>query len=78
MDDPAESPLTTEQVYNGFDEPIELRQRKEPPGQVPPPWRVTIFAYDANGNIQQRVDEGRTQTFGYDQADRFTSQVDAN
>jgi RHS repeat-associated protein len=78
IDSPTESPLVVEQDYNGFDEPIEIRQRKEPPGQTPPAWRVTDFSYDGNGNLAQRIDEGRTQTFGYDQADRFTSQLDAN
>jgi RHS repeat-associated protein len=78
VDNPTESPLVIEQDYNGFDEPIQIRQRKEPPGQTPPPWRITDLAYDPNGNLQQRIDEGRTQTFGYDQADRFTSELDAN
>jgi RHS repeat-associated protein len=78
VDVPTEAPLVVEQDYSGFDEPIQIRQRKEPPGQTPPPWRVTDYAYDANGNLQQRIDEGGTQTFGYDQADRFTSQLDAN
>ncbi|HEX6700013.1 MAG TPA: DNRLRE domain-containing protein [Gaiellaceae bacterium] len=78
VDSPTESPLVVEQDYNGFDEPTEIRQRKEPPGQTPPAWRITDYTYDANGNLQTRLDEGRTQTFGYDQADRFTSQLDAN
>lgn len=78
VDVPTEAPLVVEQDYNGFDEPTQTRQRKEPPGQTPPAWRVTDYVYDANGNREQRTDEGRTQTLGYDQADRFTSQFDAN
>ncbi|MFL6138399.1 MAG: phage tail tip lysozyme [Frankiaceae bacterium] len=73
----SEAPIAVQQDYNGFDEPTEIRQRKEPPGQAPPAWRVTDYAYDADGNVQQRTDEGRTQTFGYDQNDRFASQLDA-
>ena len=78
VDVPTEAPLVVEQDYNGFDEAVEIRQRKEPPGVTPPAWRVTDYTYDPNGNLQQRVDEGRTQTFGYDQADQFVSQLDAN
>jgi RHS repeat-associated protein len=78
VDVSTEAPLVVEHDYNGFDEPTQIRQRKEPPGQTPPPWRITDYAYDPNGNLQQRTDDGRTQTFGYDQADQFTSQLDAN
>lgn len=74
----AEAPLVVERDYNGFDEVVTIRQRKEPPGQTPPAWRVTTYGYDGNGNLEQRSDGGGLQTFGYDQADRMTSQLDAN
>jgi RHS repeat-associated protein len=76
--DAAEAPLVMETDYNGFDEPVAIRQRKEQPGQTPPPWRTTTYGYSANGNLDQRTDGGGAQTFGYDQANRLTSQLDAN
>ena len=76
-DNEAEAPIKVEQDYNGFNEVVEIRQKKEKPGEVVP-WRTTTYAYDFDANLTQRVDHGREQTFDYDQADRLTAQQDAN
>jgi RHS repeat-associated protein len=77
----SEAPISVELDYNGFDEIVEVRQRK----RVSEPWRLTTYAYDLDGNVDQRVDpklradgsdERRTNNFAYDDADRVTKHTD--
>lgn len=75
-DRPGQEKLELETDYNGFDEPIQLRQRKRPPGQTAPAWQLTELAYDLNGNLAQRIDAGRVNDFGYDAADRLVTHRD--
>jgi RHS repeat-associated protein len=81
VDRESEAPITVELDYNGFDEVTEIRQRKDPTK----PWQTTNYAYDLNGNVEQRIDpklkpdqtdERRTNNFSYDAGDRLATHVD--
>jgi RHS repeat-associated protein len=58
--------------WNGFDEPSVVRDRLI--GETG--WRTTTYDYDLNGNVRERVDQGRRHEFSYDQTDWLKTQVD--
>lgn len=79
-----ETATDVEASYDGFDQATKVRAKKQ--GQTN--WRFTTYAYDPNGNVVERVDDGeedgtgvvvragRRHTFAYDEADWVTTQLD--
>jgi RHS repeat-associated protein len=75
VDSTAEAPLRTQSDYNGFDEVVRLRVKKERAGETKP-WELTEFGYDIGGRLIRRVDQGREHLFAYDAADRLVTDRD--
>ena len=83
---PGEQRIVVRSTYNGFGELAKVRQQKDGTGN----WKVTLFSYDANGNVSERTDnreedgagtlvtgkDGRRHVFTYNQADWLTTHED--
>jgi RHS repeat-associated protein len=83
-----DSPMQTEAIYTGFDEPLKVRHKH----QKDTTWTFTRYRYDPNGNADRRFENGKetgadintaTQTaapreyrLSYDEADWLTEQLD--
>jgi RHS repeat-associated protein len=81
---PTESAVETGSTWTGFDEPLKVRHRKGTSAT----WTFTDYAYDENGNVKVRRENGEESTTGtqskaprryeltHDAADWLTQQLD--
>lgn len=82
--DPSEAKIDVTATYNGFDEPLTVKQRKANTNN----WSQTSYAYDLNGNMTSladnatvdgngaTVDPGDPKSFSYDSAGQVQWEID--
>jgi RHS repeat-associated protein len=83
-----DNPMETLATWTGFDEIAKTSHRKKTDAASPNPWKFTTYAYDDNGNVTRRLENGEENaaqtavTKGadehllfYDKADWLTRQL---
>ncbi|MGH2656657.1 MAG: hypothetical protein ACRDIZ_08185 [Actinomycetota bacterium] len=69
--DERDGPMEIKAVYDWVDRVTRVEDKKSIEGT----YRTTTYRYDPNGNVEERTDGSRVNTFTYDQADWLESHV---